>query len=122
MLRRPPRSTRTDTLFPYTTLFRSEHLGDHLRLVGVGRDRQIAARENLGMPHDVLDRCAGIAHPVAAMRAGPKDRRRRFLQLPIARMAIGEHAGVGDIIELEYRRPRRLRLRLAHLSSPLECK
>src|SRR3546814_3110854 len=26
MLRRPPRSTRTDTLFPYTTLFRS--LGD----------------------------------------------------------------------------------------------
>src|SRR3546814_8192793 len=33
MLRRPPRSTRTDTLFPYTTLFRSmrrhNHLGDY---------------------------------------------------------------------------------------------
>src|SRR3546814_5410021 len=26
MIRRPPRSTRTDTLFPYTTLFRSHHL------------------------------------------------------------------------------------------------
>src|SRR3546814_6404746 len=26
MIRRPPRSTRTDTLFPYTTLFRSNHL------------------------------------------------------------------------------------------------
>src|SRR3546814_1405286 len=26
MIRRPPRSTRTDTLFPYTTLFRSELL------------------------------------------------------------------------------------------------
>src|SRR3546814_589482 len=26
MIRRPPRSTRTDTLFPYTTLFRSEFL------------------------------------------------------------------------------------------------
>src|SRR3546814_4454113 len=25
MIRRPPRSTRTDTLFPYTTLFRSIH-------------------------------------------------------------------------------------------------
>src|SRR3546814_8520340 len=25
MIRRPPRSTRTDTLFPYTTLFRSHH-------------------------------------------------------------------------------------------------
>src|SRR3546814_4280766 len=32
MKRRPPRSTRTDTLFPYTTLFRSipkEHTGSH---------------------------------------------------------------------------------------------
>src|SRR3546814_20821507 len=27
MIRRPPRSTRTDTLFPYTTLFRSADLG-----------------------------------------------------------------------------------------------
>src|SRR3546814_19893604 len=27
MIRRPPRSTRTDTLFPYTTLFRSRDLG-----------------------------------------------------------------------------------------------
>src|SRR3546814_16878147 len=26
MIRRPPRSTRTDTLFPYTTLFRSQEL------------------------------------------------------------------------------------------------
>src|SRR3546814_18478025 len=29
MIRRPPRSTRTDTLFPYTTLFRSESAADH---------------------------------------------------------------------------------------------
>src|SRR3546814_21105028 len=28
MIRRPPRSTRTDTLFPYTTLFRSVAIGD----------------------------------------------------------------------------------------------
>src|SRR3546814_12035865 len=28
MIRRPPRSTRTDTLFPYTTLFRSAQLAD----------------------------------------------------------------------------------------------
>src|SRR3546814_15197069 len=27
MIRRPPRSTRTDTLFPYTTLFRSRFFG-----------------------------------------------------------------------------------------------
>src|SRR3546814_1016922 len=36
MVRRPPRSTRTDTLFPYTTLFRS--LGvDHRQVGGVLR-------------------------------------------------------------------------------------
>src|SRR3546814_1600767 len=30
MIRRPPRSTRTDTLFPYTTLFRSASAGVHV--------------------------------------------------------------------------------------------
>src|SRR3546814_4375199 len=34
MIRRPPRSTRTDTLFPYTTLFRSHEL---LALARVGQ-------------------------------------------------------------------------------------
>src|SRR3546814_8550352 len=37
MIRRPPRSTRTDTLFPYTTLFRSFHFRD-----GVQRAQQEA--------------------------------------------------------------------------------
>src|SRR3546814_1838704 len=32
MIRRPPRSTRTDTLFPYTTLFRSGRTYANLRL------------------------------------------------------------------------------------------
>src|SRR3546814_12269011 len=34
MIRQPPRSTRTDTLFPYTTLFRSGGIGvgDHARV------------------------------------------------------------------------------------------
>src|SRR3546814_2039674 len=31
MIRRPPRSTRTDTLFPYTTLFRSHRAALHPR-------------------------------------------------------------------------------------------
>src|SRR3546814_4957028 len=39
MIRRPPRSTRTDTLFPYTTLFRSED--DH----GKRRDREAVAAD-----------------------------------------------------------------------------
>src|SRR3546814_3901896 len=47
MIRRPPRSTRTDTLFPYTTLFRSGELDGigqqveqdlaHCALVGIER-------------------------------------------------------------------------------------
>src|SRR3546814_15892117 len=47
MIRRPPRSTRTDTLFPYTTLFRS---ADERRLrlpygpQGPSRPRSDAAR------------------------------------------------------------------------------
>src|SRR3546814_4146222 len=32
MIRRPPRSTRTDTLFPYTTLFRSESIPQRVGL------------------------------------------------------------------------------------------
>src|SRR3546814_14338218 len=37
MIRRPPRSTRTDTLFPYTTLFRSAPAGQRGRF-GAERD------------------------------------------------------------------------------------
>src|SRR3546814_7893452 len=47
MIRRPPRSTRTDTLFPYTTLFRSR------RLVGERRAGQV--RQMLFFPRLVLD-------------------------------------------------------------------
>src|SRR3546814_4269839 len=39
MIRRPPRTTRTDTLFPYTTLFRSRRRGEIAR-----RHRQRAQR------------------------------------------------------------------------------
>src|SRR3546814_2323064 len=35
MIRRPPRSTRTDTLFPYTTLFRSREVVAALKTAGV---------------------------------------------------------------------------------------
>src|SRR3546814_4406330 len=41
MIRRPPRSTRTDTLFPYTTLFRSVDQFAHLQ----GKSVQFAEAE-----------------------------------------------------------------------------
>src|SRR3546814_11953311 len=44
MLRRPPRSTRTDTLFPYTTLFRSHKSGESQRLIHESPHRFVAFR------------------------------------------------------------------------------
>src|SRR3546814_14799512 len=43
MIRRPPRSTRTDTLFPYTTLFRSEAITESGRA-----RRHLVAGKNAG--------------------------------------------------------------------------
>src|SRR3546814_6096800 len=46
MIRRPPRSTRTDTLFPYTTLFRSRDsvVSNHRWLIRHRRRPDIPAR------------------------------------------------------------------------------
>src|SRR3546814_19308546 len=43
MIRRPPRSTRTDTLFPYTTLFRSQAAGARWLGSPLARARDTAA-------------------------------------------------------------------------------
>src|SRR3546814_10190737 len=45
MIRRPPRSTRTDTLFPYTTLFRSRFNGHVFRLTDDERAALAASTE-----------------------------------------------------------------------------
>src|SRR3546814_18793568 len=47
MIRRPPRSTRTDTLFPYTTLFRSRQNIIELLLQWIDRDRKSTALKAL---------------------------------------------------------------------------
>src|SRR3546814_3238234 len=49
MIRRPPRSTRTDTLFPYTTLFRSDHDGPLAALLHRLQAKHIL-QVNHGMP------------------------------------------------------------------------
>src|SRR3546814_11270840 len=40
MIRRPPRSTRTDTLFPYTTLFRSGGIEQIIAAIIIKAERQ----------------------------------------------------------------------------------
>src|SRR3546814_160605 len=51
MIRRPPRSTRTDTLFPYTTLFRSPNFYGNVDFVGGGR----MMAEFTDFPDDTLE-------------------------------------------------------------------
>src|SRR3546814_16794195 len=80
MIRRPPRSTRTDTLFPYTTLFRSAAVAElgrgeaDLRMDRVGGILVLAARLPMAIiagiddpaqpPHVLKQIEARILHPV----------------------------------------------------------
>src|SRR3546814_4113524 len=63
MIRRPPRSTRTDTLFPYTTLFRS-CLPPSGEAVVTGGTWAIALRQ-------VAPRRTGTQHPEDAVQHAP---------------------------------------------------
>src|SRR3546814_18302176 len=101
MLRRPPRSTRTDTLFPYTTLFRSdqedaEAEGILGRVVGVKRDlvlrplgvdaQRIVGAELVQRPdvqddhrhddegHQVVERVKAVERGVVDGEAAPQPR------------------------------------------------
>src|SRR3546814_6075041 len=69
MIRRPPRSTRTDTLFPYTTLFRSAR---HVQQRKRGKQR-------VGEPVEAL--CLSVR----TQPFGGTDRGRRQQALPVAR-------------------------------------
>src|SRR3546814_2368613 len=74
MIRRPPRSTRTDTLFPYTTLFRS-----NARKSVVANCNRISASayQELHIPlrpcdgafHNIRDLPALRRYPIAHLRA-----------------------------------------------------
>src|SRR3546814_4593535 len=74
MIRRPPRSTRTDTLFPYTTLFRSDRVHVELRKdVGLQEIEQLHARH-------LLDDHAG--DDIARVRILPLGAGREIERLP----------------------------------------
>src|SRR3546814_12195823 len=62
MIRRPPRSTRTDTLFPYTTLFRSQATAVNVLHAGA-LQAQSRQRVQIGMPAIITartERSAGV--------------------------------------------------------------
>src|SRR3546814_8388908 len=56
MIRRPPRSTRTDTLFPYTTLFRSLSIGRAARVPVHFYHLKVGGRDNWPKMAIAIDR------------------------------------------------------------------
>src|SRR3546814_2111900 len=81
MIRRPPRSTRTDTLFPYTTLFRS-----HLRAVlesvlPVIQVRTAGLRSELQKSRQLRARADQARASLVASRRALADRRAQLRQL-----------------------------------------
>src|SRR3546814_1352793 len=86
MIRRPPRSTRTDTLFPYTTLFRSHHRRARLyrhpardqpdaRAVDPQPGGRIGAVEPVGsVPQGLLMRRAAFLLPLLILAACKEER------------------------------------------------
>src|SRR3546814_1065796 len=63
MIRRPPRSTRTDTLFPYTTLFRSARTDDG------GGTRACCSDQGAGVLRPHQDAGKGLRELPAAARS-----------------------------------------------------
>src|SRR3546814_2548814 len=77
MIRRPPRSTRTDTLFPYTTLFRSKRQWQALDLARAARRVGVPFRRNPHFPVNTLTLMRGA---VAAAELGRSEEHTSELQ------------------------------------------
>src|SRR3546814_12687074 len=79
MIRRPPRSTRTDTLFPYTTLFRSQPIarrGIFADMRAVLGDAMVALAQRANSGFVVGHRSVGsVSSPRAALPQRRGDRK-----------------------------------------------
>src|SRR3546814_20003551 len=73
----PPRSTRTDTLFPYTTLFRSEQADRCLHAVAAlgRRGRAGGFRQGAGRPGGCVSETEAAALPGAGRKEADEDRK-----------------------------------------------
>src|SRR3546814_6631642 len=81
MIRRPPISTRTDTLFPYTTLFRSRHPCVECGGQAGGRLPERAERADLGLLRRRLrGQAVQVRAPVRQLRDGRSEEHTSELQ------------------------------------------
>src|SRR3546814_14903395 len=108
MIRRPPRSTRTDTLLPYTTLFRSA------QAVVQGVEDEVLLDVGHRAPDQVL-RLAGRGAAVAGRlgRLGPLGR--------LAEALAGQHDGLGAdaaVLRQQHGAVHGV-LQLAHVAAPM---
>src|SRR3546814_10812806 len=62
MIRRPPRSTRTDTLVPYTTLFRSRFAGQREALTHGDEIHQIVSTDTAAFDVGVVPKVSEVLH------------------------------------------------------------
>src|SRR3546814_16637404 len=86
MIRRPPRSTRTDTLFPYTTLFRSRQPA-RSKIAG---DMKEGAIEGVEIFAHLLDQ-QDMARKIGLQRGAEQHRQRHQVEGGVAR-AMGKAA------------------------------
>src|SRR3546814_14870779 len=93
MIRRPPRSTRTDTLFPYTTLFRSPDRGR--AGVSAGASRRGAAQ--LGVRRDTRGACRTMTY-LDCFRAALQSLRVNVLRSVLTELGI--IIGVAAVVEM----------------------
>src|SRR3546814_20281630 len=91
MIRRPPRSTRPDTLFPYTTLFRSE----------LAFDNGYRLDQSVDIGHRVAHGLLGVAHALgglggllAGLAGGGGDTAIAVVHLAGAGHEVAERAGL----------------------------
>src|SRR3546814_4962053 len=124
MIRRPPRSTRTDTLFPYTTLFRSRIARDRLQLddavvdlrhfLGeqLGHELRVRARQEDLRPALLLAHVVDVgAHPVAGAKRFP----RQAFVAPHQRLCTPEIDGhVAELVALDAADRKSTRLNSSH--------
>src|SRR3546814_16461226 len=102
MIRRPPRSTRTDTLFPYTTLFRSLWKDAQAMLDRVVAEKWLTAKAVAG-----LWPCRREIDDVVVTEQttdGPRDIRIPFLRQQIAKREGRANMCLADFIRPDERR------------------